>query len=175
MRRLLILPLLLVVAACPRDKKTAARDSIPVDSTLALDTTPADLSGLKANLPAAAPDTFTPRQPPVAARGSSAGEVVPSAPEPLMAAVQREQSFTKFCFQEFGQKSDPTLRGNVAMVVTVGSNGITDARVGDSKWSSQSGRAVNRCLNERARQAWRLAPGAVRNGRYVVQLSFSGA
>jgi hypothetical protein len=143
-----------------------------VDSALTLDTMPADLSDLETNLPPPAPDTFTPRQPPV--RTTQAGEVVPAAPAPLMAAVEREQAFTKFCFQEFGQKSDPSLRGNVAMLVTVGSNGITDARVGDSKWSSQSGRAVNRCLNERAKQAWRLAPGAVRNGRYVVQLSFTG-
>jgi hypothetical protein len=93
-----------------------------------------------------------------------------------MEAVQREQSFTRFCYTEFGQKSDPTLRGNVAMVVSVGASGITGARVGDSNWSGQNaGRAVNSCLNDKAKMAWKLSPGTVKPGSYVVQLSFSGA
>jgi hypothetical protein len=83
---------------------------------------------------------------------------------------------TKFCFTEFGQKSDPTLRGNVAMVVTVSANGISNATVGDARWSGQTaGKAVNNCLNQKAKLAWKLAPGAVKPGKYVVQLSFSGA
>jgi hypothetical protein len=62
------------------------------------------------------------------------------------------------------------------MLVTVGSSGITEARVADANWTSRAaGSAVNRCLNERAKLAWKLAPGAVRNGSYVVQLSFRGA
>ena len=61
------------------------------------------------------------------------------------------------------------------MVVTIGSGGVTDAEVGDSKWTGPAaGRAVNRCLNQKAKQAWNVAPGAVKPGRYVVQLSFSG-
>ena len=73
-------------------------------------------------------------------------------------------------------KADPSLRGNVAMVVTIGGSGVTDAEVGDSKWTgAAAGRAVNRCLNQKAKQAWNVAPGAVKPGRYVVQLSFSGA
>jgi hypothetical protein len=94
----------------------------------------------------------------------------------LVDAVEREQSATRFCYTEFGQKADPTLRGNVAMVVTINNNGISDARVGDAKWTSSSaGRAVNRCLDQKAKQAWNVAPGAVKPGKYVVQLSFSGA
>jgi hypothetical protein len=60
------------------------------------------------------------------------------------------------------------------MVVTIGGSGVTDATVGDSKWSGTAGRAVNRCLDQKAKQAWHVAPGAVKPGRYVVQLSFSG-
>ena len=172
MRRLLILPLLFAVVACPRDKRHARTDSLPVDTGMKLDTTPTNLGDVPANIGKAVPDTFTPRKLPTT--GSAGGEVVPPAPGPLTAAVEREQSMTKFCFQEFGQKADPTLRGNVAMLVTVRAAGITDARVADSKWSSRAGGAVNRCLNERARQAWRLAPGAVQPGRYVVQLTFTG-
>lgn len=172
LKLLLALPAVLVIAACPGEKKRA---QIPVDTTT-LDTTVAtDLSQVPSNLPEAEPDTFKPRvlRP---SGGTSAGASIPAAPGPLMDAVQREQSFTRFCYTEFGQKADPTLRGNVAMVVTVGSSGITGANVGDARWSgAAAGRAVNACLNQRARDAWKLAPGAVKPGKYVVQLSFSGS
>jgi len=59
MRKLFVLPLLVLVAACPRDKEE--RTEIPVDSTIVADTVP-DLSELSANIPEAAPDTFTPRR-----------------------------------------------------------------------------------------------------------------
>ena len=173
---LFALPLVLALAACPRDKPVAKRDSIPVDTTPLDTTTPTDLSQIHSNLPAPEPDTFTRRKLTPSGGTSQATVSVPAAPGPLMEAVQREQSFTRFCYTEFGQKSDPTLRGNVAMVVSVGANGITGARVGDSNWSGQTaGRAVNSCLNDKAKQAWKLSPGAVKPGSYVVQLSFSGA
>ena len=163
MKHTVLFVLLLAAAGCPGEKKVR-RDSIP------LDTMPADLSQVTTNLPPAAPDTFR-RQTPPAVRG---GRSIPSAPPALMEAVQRSTSVTKFCFEEKGQKSDPSLRGNVAMVVTVGAGGITAAKVGDSNWSSASGRAVKQCLNERSAQAWKLAPGTVPSGTYSVQLSFTG-
>jgi hypothetical protein len=93
-----------------------------------------------------------------------------------MEAVQREQGATRFCYSEFGQKADPTLRGNVALAVTVSRTGISDVHVGDSRWTGNAaGSAVNRCLNQRLKQAWKLSPGAVKPGIYTVQLSFSGA
>jgi hypothetical protein len=185
-RRLALLPFLAVALACPGDKKKDTAqipvDTLKVDSTktvAAADTTTStDLSKIKTNLPTAAPDTFHPQKlTPV--RGSGVGTSrntsFADAPTPLVDAVEREQSATRFCYTEFGQKADPTLRGNVAMVVTIGNNGVTNAEVGDSKWSGTAGRAVNRCLDQKAKQAWNVAPGAVKPGRYVVQLSFSGA
>lgn len=172
---LAMIPAVLALTACPKDDKQARRDSIPVDTTHLDTTTATDLSQIQANLPAAEPDTFKQRKltPPPAAASAN----VPAAPGALMDAVEREQSVTRFCFTEFGQKADPTLSGNVAMVVTVGNEGITNATVGDARWrgTSAAGRAVNNCLNQKAKQAWKLAPGAVKPGRYVVQLSFSGA
>ena len=91
-----------------------------------------------------------------------------------METVQREVSFQRFCYQEFGQKADPTLAGNVAMIVTVGSGGISGTEVGNSRWTSGTGKAVNQCLSQKAKQAWKLEPGSVKPGRYVVQLSFRG-
>ena len=173
----MILPMMLLFAACPKDK-TAKRDSMPIDTTH-LDTTQAtDLSNIQSNLPPAEPDTFKQRKltPPASSSGDAGGGLsVPAAPGALTEAVQREQSMTKFCFTEFGQKSDPSLRGNVAMVVTVGAGGITNATVGDARWSGSAGKAVDNCLNQKAKLAWKLAPGAVKPGKYVVQLSFSGA
>ena len=91
-----------------------------------------------------------------------------------MEAVQREQSATTFCYNEFGLKNDPNLRGNVTLLVTVGRSGITDARVGNSIWSpSAGGRAVNSCLNEKAKDAFKIAQGAVKPGTYRVPLSFA--
>ena len=170
-----ILPMMLLFAACPKDKE-AKRDSMPIDTTH-LDTTQAtDLSSIKTSLPPAEPDTFKQRKLPTAPTTSAGGGLsVPAAPAALTEAVQREQSMTKFCFTEFGQKSDPSLRGNVAMVVTVGSGGITNATVGDARWSGSAGKSVDNCLNQKAKLAWKLAPGAVKPGKYVVQLSFSGA
>jgi hypothetical protein len=189
---LLILPLFTALAACPGDKKVARRDTAMTQAA-AIDTAqpePGDLSDVKSNIPAATPDTFREHKelsPDVkramaeaarrnAASSGGGGGNYTDAPAPLMQAVEREQSVSRFCYQEFGQKSDPSLAGNVAMVVTVGSGGITDAKVGNSSWSSRgAGSAVNRCLNEKVRQAWKLSPGEVRPGRYVVQLSFRGS
>ncbi len=183
MNRLCLIPLLAVVAACPRDKKERA-ENLPVDTTtvatVPADTpaTPGDISGAKASVPSAAPDTFKPRKltPPArSASNSGGGSSMPEAPGPLLEAVQREQAFSRFCYTEFGQKADPSLRGNVAMIVTVSGDGISDARVGDSNWSGSAGSAVDRCLNDKARRAWKLSPGTVPPGRYAVHLSFTGA
>src|SRR5690349_22872667 len=145
----------------------SARAAVPVD------TTPVDLSKVQTSLPPALPDTF--KGP---ARRRSAGEVVreppiPPAPPALMEAVDRERSFSRFCYQEFGQKVDPALRGGVAFVVSVGSAGITDAKVASDSWSSNAGTGVNRCLDQRAGSAWKLAPGVVPAGKYVVRMTFT--
>ena len=91
-----------------------------------------------------------------------------------MEAVEREQAFSNFCYREFGLKSDPQLRGGVAMLVTVGRNGVTAARVAADSWTSNIGKSVNQCLNERAADAWKVAPGEVRAGTYQVDLRFTG-
>jgi len=92
-----------------------------------------------------------------------------------MEAVSRERTFSRFCYQEFGQKLDPSLTGGVAFIVTVGTNGVTDANVANDSWSSNAGRGVNRCLNERAASAWRIGAGAVPAGRYIVRMTFTGS
>jgi hypothetical protein len=167
-----------VALGCPGEKRNrsrttddSARAAIPVD------TSRMDLSKVQTSLPPAIPDTFKGQPRPVARR--SAGEVVreppiPPAPPVLMAAVDRERSFSRFCYQEFGQKVDPSLQGGVALVVSVGSAGITDAKVANDTWSSTAGSAVNRCLDEKAGSAWKLAAGAVPAGKYVVRMTFTG-
>ena len=169
MKRIALLVLgVVVLAACPGDD-----DEPPVDTstTAVMDTTPVSFDSLQTSLPPPVTDTQTP---PPRVRTTRAAPI-PPAPPALMAAVSREQSFTQFCYQEFGQKADPTLRGGVAMVVTVSDDGISDARVENDSWTSDAGSAVNRCLNERAKDAWRLGRGAVRPGKYVVNLTFTSA
>lgn len=169
-----LLLLLAVGAGCPGERRgrgDSARAAIP------LDTTPMDLGKVRTSLPPTLPDTFKASERRVARR--SAGDVVsepriPPAPPPLVDAVARERSFSQFCYQEFGQKVDPSLEGGVAVVVTVGARGITGARVASDSWSSGAGSGVNRCLNERAGSAWKLAAGAVPNGKYVVRMTFTG-
>jgi hypothetical protein len=153
------------LAGCHDDKPA------PPKPTLTADTTPVDLSKLKTAIPQAAPDTFTPPKP---APVEDVPPAYPPAPPALMASVNREQAFSRFCFEEFGQKIDPSLRGGVAMLVTVSGQGVSDARVARSRWSSKSGDAVNGCLNEKAKLAWKLEPGEVKSGEYVVQMSFRG-
>jgi hypothetical protein len=144
------------LAACPPDK--------PKPPPPAADTTPLNMDSIKTAIPPAAPDTF---------KRPATVRLPPPAPPALIEAVEREQSFSQFCYQEFGQKADPSLRGGVAMVVTVGKQGITDAHVAADTWSSRdAGRAVNACLNEKAAEAWKPEPGAVKPGQYLVQLRF---
>jgi len=171
----LVLVAATVALGCPgerRDRRAdSARAAIPVD------TTPTDLSKVQTSLPPTLPDTFKGPARQVARR--SAGEVdrepaIPPAPPALMEAVSRERTFSRFCYQEFGQKVDPSLAGGVAFVVTVGPNGVTDADVANDSWSSNAGRGVNRCLNERAASAWRIAAGAVPAGKYLVRMTFTG-
>lgn len=168
MRRLLLSALLIGLTACPGDDE-------PVDTVGGTPEVPQDtidLSQITAEIPPPAPDTGSP--PPRRREREQPAPSVPNAPEALMAAVQREQAVSTFCFREFGLKQDPTLRGGVAVVVTVGRSGITDARVENSNWSSGAGAAVNRCLNDKAKVAWKLGAGEVSPGRYVVPLRFSG-
>lgn len=179
-KRLAFVPLLAIAIACPGDKKKDVAQ-IPVDTAkpdttkaAAVDTTATDLGKIVTNLPKQGPDTFHQQKLKATGVASAPRSSYPDAPSPLLEAVQREQSATRFCYTEFGQKADPTLRGNVAMVVTIGNSGVTDAHVGDAKWTGSAGSAVNRCLDQKAKAAWNVAPGAVKPGRYVVQLSFSG-
>ena len=170
----LVLGSAIVVWGCPGERRDRSADSaraIPVD------TTPTDLSKVQTSLPPTLPDTFKGPARPGARR--SAGVVdrdpaIPPAPPALMDAVSRERTFSRFCYQEFGQKVDPSLTGGVAFIVTVGPNGVTDADVANDSWSSNAGRAVNRCLNERAASAWRVAAGAVPAGKYIVRMTFTG-
>ncbi|GAC1651155.1 MAG: hypothetical protein NVS4B3_11230 [Gemmatimonadaceae bacterium] len=170
----LVLPLVLgaILAACPGEKKRAAQGASK-DTLATVVAPPGDLSGVTTAVPAASPDTFKQRRLPTTSAGASEE---PPPPPALMEAVQREQGVSRFCYQEFGQKSDPTLTGGVTVQVTVAASGITDARVTRQSWSSSSaGRAVDRCLTERAVRAWKLAPGAVAPGKYTVPLSFKGS
>jgi hypothetical protein len=166
-RLLLATPLVLVLLACPKDDENA---QVPVD-TIPRDTTPLNLDSIQTTLPPAAPDTFT--RPTLDTRTPQPTRYA-VAPAPLMEAVEREQAFSNFCYREFGLKSDPRLRGGVAMVVTVGRNGVSAARVAADSWSSNSGKSVNQCLNERAANAWKVSPGEVRPGTYQVDLRFTG-
>ncbi|HJU87757.1 MAG TPA: hypothetical protein VJ672_00095 [Gemmatimonadaceae bacterium] len=165
---LFVLPLMALLAACPGDKKPAPAQTAQVD------TTPVNLDSLQTAIPPAAPDTFKPIPKPVV-RQPRVAQLPPNAPPALMEVVSRQQSFTRFCYQEFGQKADPTLAGGVSVVVTVGSAGVTAASVAADSWTSSAGKAVNRCINERAAQAWKLEPGVVRAGRYLVPLRFAPA
>ena len=115
-----VLPLLLIgLAACPKDKKKGAADSVAVAPPIVADTTPTDLSSVQTSLPPAAPDTFKRLPPPKPPRTEqAAAPSYPQAPSALMDAVQRSQTVSKFCYQEFGQKVDPTLRGGVAVDTT---------------------------------------------------------
>lgn len=168
-RRFAWVPLVLVftvaLAACPGDKP-------PPPQATQLDTTPVNLDSVQAAIPPAAPDTFKPIPKPQPRR---VAQLPPNAPPALMEVVSRQQSFTRFCYQEFGQKADPTLAGGVSVVVTVGSGGVTAASVAADSWTSAAGKAVNQCINERAAQAWKLEPGVVRSGRYLVPLRFAPA
>jgi hypothetical protein len=167
-RLLLATPLVFALMACPKGDDENAQ--VPVD-TIARDTTPLNLDSIATSLPPAAPDTFTP---PKLETPRVQTTRYPAAPAPLMDAVEREQAFSNFCYREFGLKSDPRLRGGVAMVVTVGRTGVSAARVAADSWSSSSGKAVNACLDERAANAWKITPGEVRPGTYQVDLRFTG-
>lgn len=169
MKKLFSLLAITTVLACHKDKQP------PATATAApVDTTPVDLSKVQTALPKAAPDTFTP--PPKPKNDVVQAPDYPPAPEALMASVNRESAFSRFCFEEYGEKLDPTLRGGVAMLVTVNSQGVSDAKVANSRWSSkQPGAGVDQCLNEKAKLAWKLEPGEVRSGQYVVQMSFRGS
>lgn len=160
MRRMMMVPALVFLCACPADKKA--------QPPLAQDTTAVDLSAVKTDMPAAAPDTF---KPPVFAKPGVAAQI-PNAPAELLEVVQREQAFSKFCYQEFGEKADPSLQGGVAMVVTVNGDGVSDAKVRADSWTSKAGKQVNGCLNEKATRAWKIPADAVKPGQYVVQLAF---
>lgn len=168
MRRLVQLTIMLLVAACGGDTKAKTADAAAVFAAPA-DTMPVDLGAVKTNLPPAVSDSFV--APPKAPRIRI--ENIPDAPDALMEAVQREEGISRFCYQEFGQKSDPKLVGAVALVVVFDAGKIWSARVGADDWSSKAGKAVNECLVDKAPQAWKLLPGAkVAPGRYVVQLRF---
>ena len=157
-----------LLGGCKPDKQPPP----PTVAAPPVDTTPTDLSAVHAALPPAAADTFTPPKPP---RYNAPAIDYPPAPPALMTSVEREQAFSRFCYEEFGQKADPNLRGGVAMLVTVSDNSVQDAKVANSRWSAKApGDQVNQCLNQKARLAWKLGDSRVKAGKYVVQLTFRG-
>ena len=169
-RSLLIVPMLLLMAACPGDRNELAEDSLalqplPEDSM--------DLSEIVADIPPVAVDTPSSR---TQSAGGEAAPEIPRAPEPLLDVVRRESASNQFCYTEHGLKRDPSLYGALTLIVTVGANGITNATVGGSNWvgSREAARAVNQCLIDRARSAWTVPQGAVNAGRYQVPLRFRG-
>jgi hypothetical protein len=165
MRTIIALSLALLLAGCPKDRTD------DTDLLAHADTMPMDLDSLVVDLPPVEPDTFTP--PPVRrAETTPARPQYPDAPPALLEAVRREQSFSRFCYEEFGQKEDPRLSGGVAMLVTIGPAGVTAVRVEHDTWTSGAGKNVNECLVERAPLAWKVTGGTVRPGQYVVQLGF---
>jgi hypothetical protein len=166
---LIVLALAAVGVACHGDKKSPPVSTVAVAPPV--DTTPTDLSKVQTALPPAAPDTFTRPKP----QPDVLPVDYPPAPAALLASVQREQAFTRFCYEEFGQKADPSLRGGVAVLVTISDNSVEDAKVANSRWSAKApGEQVNQCLNEKARLAWKLGDATIKPGKYVVQLSFRG-
>lgn len=168
MRNLMLLALVVFLPACGGDSTSKSAETAAAFVPTA-DTMPVDLGAVKTNLPPAVNDSFV--APPAAPRIRI--ENIPDAPDALMEAVQREEGISRFCYQEFGQKSDPKLVGAVALVVVFDAGKIWSARVGADDWSSKAGKAVNECLVDKAPQAWKLLPGAkVAPGRYVVQLRF---
>jgi hypothetical protein len=167
MRLATALSVLLLVACGGSDAKSA--DAAATAFAVPLDTQKVDLGAVKTSLPPAVNDSFI--APPKTPRIRI--ENIPDAPDALMEAVQREEGISRFCYQEFGQKSDPKLVGAVALVVNFDAGKIWSVRVGADDWSSKAGKAVNECLVDKAPQAWKLLPGAkVAPGRYVVQLRF---
>ena len=168
-RLVLAIPLVIALSACPGDRREIAQDSGTVVDTMPVDTV--DLGSIAANIPPADTGSATPPR-----TERPAAPSIPRAPEPLLEAVRREQSSSQFCFTEHGQKRDPSLRGAVTMLVTVGASGVTDARIGASRWqgSREAGQAVNRCLIDRAERSWTVSPGAVRPGQYQVPMTFTG-
>jgi hypothetical protein len=164
--------IVVAIVACHGDKKPPAVTTVAVAPPPPVDTTPTDLSKVHTALPPAAPDTFTRPKPP---SYDAPNLGYPPAPAALIASVQREQAFSRFCYEEFGQKADPTLRGGVAVLVTVADNVVQDAKVANSRWSDKApGEQVNQCLNDKARLAWKLGDATIKGGKYVVQLSFRG-
>ena len=158
-----------VSIACHGDKKSPPVSTVAVAPPA--DTTPTDLSKVQTALPPAAPDTFTRPKP----HYDMPNVDYPPAPPALLATVEREQAFTRFCYEEFGQKADPSLRGGVAVLVTISDNTVEDAKVANSRWSDKGpGDQVNQCLNDKARLAWKLGDATIKPGKYVVQLSFRG-
>ena len=166
--------LTMLALGCPGERRAKRAADSARAAAIPVDTTPMDLSKVETSLPPSLPDTFKGPAKPVARREGVREPPIPPAPPALMDAVQREGSSSRFCYQEFGQKVDPTLKGGVAFVVSVGSGGITNARIASDSWSSKAGAAVNRCLDDRASSAWKLAAGAVPAGKYIVRMTFTG-
>ena len=149
--------------------QNAAVETSAAPPALVDDTAAVDLSTLGTALPPAESDSVPrvvvdPEKVPVV-------RSIPEAPAALAEAVEREDGISRFCYQEFGQKVDPRLRGGVALVLTVEGSAVTAARVAADSWSSGAGREVNRCLAEKYPRALRLLD-PVPPGRYVVQLRF---
>ena len=168
-RSCLLVPVFLLLAACPGDRDDLGQDTLPLPP-VSLDT--GDLSGIVADIPPVAVDSPVTRQ-------TSTGEAAPEiarAPEALLEVVRRESGSNQFCYTEHGLKRDPSLHGALTMVVRLDASGITSARIGGSNWvgSREAARAVNDCLVDQARRAWTVPAGAVSPGQYQIPLRFRG-
>lgn len=93
----------------------------------------------------------------------------------LGSLVRSRESQLRFCYQEYGLKTNPGLAGSITVNITLASSGsVTGVDVGRRTWSGAGASETESCIRSRIR-AWRFPTSASGEGTYAFSFNFTPA
>jgi hypothetical protein len=91
----------------------------------------------------------------------------------LGTTVRSREPQLRYCYVEYGLKTDPGLAGSVTLALTLNAGGnVTNANLTRRTWSGESATSTEGCILEKAR-AWRFAASPSGAGTFEFSFNFT--
>jgi len=87
--------------------------------------------------------------------------------------VRSRESQLRFCYQEYGLKSNPSLAGTVTVAISLtGSGDVTGVNITNRTWGGAGASEVESCIRNKI-ESWRFPPSDAGGGTYSFPFNFT--
>jgi len=87
--------------------------------------------------------------------------------------VRSRESQLRFCYSEYGLKTNPSLAGTVTVAISLtGSGDVTSANITNRTWSGPGASATESCIRDKI-QSWRFPASESGGGTYSFPFNFT--